>query len=139
MSEVLTHSQLLNFPGWRNEQLQPKLSGVQLIDIPYSTLSKHPLSSPPVSLAKSWSLATSLNKFYIENFIIKNYFKKDLLNFLFIRYDTAIIKQSSSYLFEKFSSSVCFCKLSMKLARAISSSSSSCTFDHLKSKAFSSL
>ena len=114
------------------------VSKVLPVTLPYSTLSSPPpLSSPPVSLVKSWSLAISLKKIYIENFFIRNYFKKDLLNF-FIRYDTAIIKQSSSYFFEKISSSVCFCKLSMKLARAVSSSSSSFTFDHLKSITFSS-
>ena len=41
------------------------------------------LSCQTVSLTKSWSLATSLNKIYIENFSIRNYFKKDLLNFSF--------------------------------------------------------
>ena len=52
--------------------------------IPYSTLSSPPLSSPPVSLTKSRSLATSLiKKNYIENFSIRNYFKKDFLNFSF--------------------------------------------------------
>ena len=47
-----------------------------------------PLSSPPVSLAKSWSLIISLKKIYIENFRIRNYFKKDFLNFSFhyVRY-----------------------------------------------------
>ena len=33
-----------------------------------------------------------LTKFYIENFSIINCIKKDLLNFLFIRYDFAIIQ-----------------------------------------------
>ena len=42
-----------------------------------------PLSSPSVSLGKSWSLAVSMKKIYIENFLIRNYFKKDLLNFSF--------------------------------------------------------
>ena len=50
-----------------------------------------PLSSPPVSLGKSWSLTISLKKIYTENFRIRNYFKKIFLIFLFIRYDTAII------------------------------------------------
>ena len=47
-------------------------------NIPYSTL-----SSPLVSLAKSWSLAISLKKNLYKNFSIRNYFKKDLLNFSF--------------------------------------------------------
>ena len=41
------------------------------------------LSCPPVSLTKFWLLATSLKKIYIDNFSIRNYFKKDLLNFSF--------------------------------------------------------
>ena len=60
--------------------------------IPYSTLSSPPLSSPPISLTKSWSLATSLKKIYIENFIIRNYFKKDFLNF----FSLGTISQSSN-------------------------------------------
>ena len=38
---------------------------------------------PPVSLGKSWSLTISLKKNYIQNFRIRNYFKKDFLNFSF--------------------------------------------------------
>ena len=38
----------------------------------------------------------------------------------------------------KLSSSAYFCKLSIKLALAMTSTSSPCTFDHLKSTAFSS-
>ena len=51
----------------------------------------------------------------------------------------AIINQSFSYCFIKISSSICFCKLSMKLVKAISSSSSFFTSDHLNSISFSSL
>ena len=37
------------------------------------------LSSPPVSLGKSWSLTISLKKNYIEEFLwIRNYFKKKI-------------------------------------------------------------
>ena len=59
-----------------------------IVAVLYMTLSSPPLSSPPVSLAKSWSLAISLKKIYIENFRIRNYFKKDFLNFSFhyVRY-----------------------------------------------------
>ena len=60
--------------------------------------------------------------------------RKIFLNFLFI----GTIPQSSSYFFEKFLLSVCFYKLSMKLTKAISFSSSSNAPDHLKSIAFSS-
>ena len=49
------------------------------------------------------------------------------LIFHLTRYDTKII----SYFFEKICSLVCLYKLSMKLARAISSWYSSCTSDHL--------
>ena len=46
--------------------------------------SPSPLSSPPVSLTKSRSLAISfLKKIFKENFSIRNYFKKDFLNFSF--------------------------------------------------------
>ena len=58
-----------------------------------------PLSSPPVSLTKSWSLATSLKKFYIENSRIRNYFKKYIQIFFF---SLGMIQQSSSYFLEKF-------------------------------------
>ena len=93
---------------------------------------------PPVSFVKFYSLATFWTKFYFENFSIRNYFKKVLFIF-FIWYDTAVIKQSSSYFFGKVFLSVCFFKLSMKLAKEISSSSTSFTSDHIKSIAFSSL
>ena len=90
-------------------------------------------------------------KFYkilvVGNFIEQNFIfkilvfeinsRKIFLIFLFISYDTAIIKQSSSFFLKNYSL-VCFCKLSMKLAKSISSFSS-CTPDHLKSIAFSSL
>ena len=71
--------------------------------------------------------------------VLKSISRKIFLIFLFIWYDTAIIKQSSSYFFGKFYWSVCFCKLSMKEIRAISSSTSSVTSDHLKSISISSL
>ena len=47
-----------------------------------------PLSSPPVSLGKSWSLTILLKKIYNENFRYRNYFKKNFLNFSFhyVRY-----------------------------------------------------
>ena len=43
---------------------------------------------PPVGLGKSWSLTISLKKNYIQNFRIRNYFKKDFLNLSFhnVRY-----------------------------------------------------
>ena len=78
-----------------------------------------PLFSPPVSLEKSWLLATSFSKISIENFSIKISSKKIFLIFLFIRYDTAIIKQSFSYFFSKnFLIRLPF-NVSMKLAKAI--------------------
>ena len=52
--------------------------------LPYSMLYSPPLSSPPISLTNSWSLAIIIEKKnYIENFSIRNYFKKDILNFSF--------------------------------------------------------
>ena len=76
---------------------------------------------PPVSLGKSWSLTISLNKNYIQNFRIRNYFKKDFLNFSFhnVRYCNHLVT-----FLEKISHQFAFFKLSMKLARAISFSSS---------------
>ena len=85
------------------------------------------LVPPPVSLGKSWSLTISLKKNYIENFRIRNYFKKDFLNFSFhyVRYYNHLVT-----FLEKNSHQFSFFKLSMKLARAISSSSS-VKSDHL--------
>ena len=101
--------------------------------IPYSTLSCPPLSIPPVSLAKSWLLIIFIEQtFILKILVLEINSKKNFLIFLIIMYNTTIIQ----LLFFKFSSAVCFCKLSMKLARAISSSSSSFTSDHLKSIAF---
>ena len=95
-----------------------------------------PLSTLSVSLIKSWLLANSFfTKFYMKILVLKINSREIILTFLFNRYETAIIKQSSSFL---FSISVCFCKLSLKLAKAISSSSSSCTLDYLKLIAFAS-
>ena len=73
---------------------------------PVPPLSSPPpcLVPPPVSLGKSWSLTISLKKNYIENFRIRNYFKKDFLIFLFIMFDTIIIYD----FFGKNFSSVCF-------------------------------
>ena len=90
----------------------------------------------PGSLAKSWSLGKSFNKILYKNFSIKNYFKKDILNFSF--HEVRDLNHQTTIQFFFISSSVCFCKLSMKLVRAISSSSS-CASDYLKSIAFSSL
>ena len=61
-----------------------------------------PLSSTPVSMVKKMVVG----KFIKQNFILKILVleitsKKILLIFLFIRYDTAIIKQSSSYFLGK--------------------------------------
>ena len=55
---------------------------------------------PPVSFGKSWSLTISLKKNYIENFRIKNYFKKIFFNFSFhyVRYCNHLVT-----FFENFS------------------------------------
>ena len=95
-----------------------------------------PLSSPPVSFYKISVVGNFIEKkFILKILVLEIISKKIFLIFLFIRYDTTIIQ----LLFEKFSLSVCFCKLLMKLALVKSSSTSSFTSDHLKSIAFSSL
>ena len=73
---------------------------------------------PPCKFGKILVVDHFVEKIYIENFRIKNYFKKDFLNFSFhyVRYCNHLVT-----FFWKISSSVCFCKLSIKLARAISS------------------
>ena len=65
---------------------------------------------PPVSLGKSWSLTISL-KNYIEDFRIRNYFKKDFLNFSFhyVRYCNHLVT-----FLEKFPHQFAFFKLSIK-------------------------
>ena len=79
------------------------------------------LFSPPVSFGKSWSLAISLKKkFILKIFKLEITSRTIFLIFIFIIYDTSIIKKSSSYFFSKFTSSVCFCKLLIKLTRAVS-------------------
>ena len=95
-----------------------------------------PLSSPPVSLGKSWSLTISLKKIILKILELEITSKKIYLIFLFIMYDTAIILL---LFLKKFLISLLFIKLSMKLARAISSLSSSVKSDHLESITFSSL
>ena len=117
--------------GWRSSRVQNY--------IPYSTLSSPPplcLVPPPVSLGKSWSFTILLKNFILKNLELEITSKKIFLIFLFIMYDTAIIK----LLFWKiFLINLLFFKLSMKLARAISSSSSSVKSDHLESIESSSL
>ena len=105
--------------------------------LPYLTLSTPPLSSPPVSLRKSWSLTISLKKINIENFRIRNYFKKDFLNFSF--HYVRCCNHPVTFFKKNFLIRLLFFKLSMKLARAIFSSSSSVKSDHLEPIAFSSL
>ena len=107
----------------------------------FDVVQSPPLSSPPPC---KFGKKLVVDYFVEKKFILKILeleitSKKIFLIFLFIMYDTAIIKKSSSYFFGKFSLSVCFWKLSMKLTLVKSSSSSSFTSDHLKSIAFSSL
>ena len=86
-----------------------------------------------VNLRKSWSLGHSFNKILIENFSFRNYFKINLLNFSFLVVpycNNQTILQLLFFYF--FINSIC--KLSIKLAWAISSSS---TYDHPNSIAFS--
>ena len=100
----------------------------------------HPLCLFPSKFDKILVFGNFIEQnFYIEKFSIINYWRKIFLIFLFIKYYTTIIKQSSSYFFRKFFSSASICKISMKLARAVSSSSSSFASDHLKSISFSSI
>ena len=83
-----------------------------------------------------------VGKMIEQNFILKIFVLEITSRKIFFSFfslgTSAIIKQSSIHFFGKISSSVCFCKLSMKLAKAISSLSISFTPDHLKSIAFSS-
>ena len=92
-----------------------------------------PLTSPPVSLGKSWSLTISLKKIYIENFRIRNYFKKDFLNFSFhyVRYCNHLV----TFFEKKFLISL----LLQALNQVSQSNILHFTSDHLKSIAFSSL
>ena len=92
---------------------------------------------PPVSLGKSWSLIISLKKIILKNLELEITSKKKIF---LIFFSLCTILQSSSYFFlKKFLISLLFFKLSMKLARAIYSWSSSVKSDHLESIEFSSL
>ena len=55
-------------------------------------LSSSPLSSPPCNFEKIFVVDYFIEKFYFENFSIRDYFKKDLLKFSFHWYDTIIIQ-----------------------------------------------
>ena len=94
--------------------------------IPYSTLS----SPPPVSLAKSWSFTILLKKNYIENFRIRNYFKKDFLNFSFhyVQYFNHLVT-----FLEKIPHQFAL----QALTQVSQSNIFHFTSDHLKSRAFS--
>ena len=70
-----------------------KLSKREKWKTPVFEVIQSPLSSPPVSLAKSWSLAISLNKIFILKILVLEITSRMIfLIFLFIRYDTAIIQ-----------------------------------------------
>ena len=96
---------------------------------------KSPFLLSPCKFDKILVVDNIIEKNLYKIFVLEIISKKIFLIFLFIRYYTAIIKQSSSYFYGKFILIICFCKLLMKLAKAISSSSS-CTSTHLKSIAF---
>ena len=57
-------------------------------------LSYSTLSSPLVSLSKSWSLKFYWTKFYIKILVLEITSRKIFLIFHFIKYDIAIIKQT---------------------------------------------
>ena len=99
----------------------PPLSSPPLSSPPLSSppLSSPPLSSPPCKFGKILVVYNFVEKNYIENFRIWNYFNKDFLNFSFhyVRYCNHLVTS-----LEKFSHQFAFFfKLSMKLARATSS------------------
>ena len=97
-----------------------------LISTVFDAVQSPPLSSPPpCKFGKILVVDHFVEKNYIENFRIWNYFIKDFLNFSFhyIRYCNHLVT-----FMEKISHQFAFFKLSMKLARAISFSS-----DYLKS------
>ena len=98
----------------------------------FDVVQSPPLCLVPCKFVKILVVDNFVGKNYIEIFWIRNYFKK-------IFFSLCTILQSSNYFFWKFSHQFAFFKLSMKLARAISSSSSSVKSDHLESIEFSSL
>ena len=104
-----------------------------VFDVVQSPLCLVPL---PCKYGKILVVDHFVEKNYIENFRIRSYFKKDFLNFSFhyVRYCNHLVT-----FLEKISHHFTLFKLSMKLARAISSSSSSVKSDHLESIEFSSL
>ena len=92
----------------------------------FDVVQSSPLSSPPCKFGKILVVDKFVEKNYIENFRIRNYFKKDFLNFSFhyVRYCNHLVTFLEK-IYHQF-----FFKLSMKLIRAISSSSS-VKSDHL--------
>ena len=68
----------------------------------FDVVQSPPLSSPPRKFGKILVVDNFVEKNYIENFRIRNYFKKDFLNFSFhyVRYCNHLV----TFLEKKFSS-----------------------------------